>query len=283
MNVKRTSAILKYLSTQETQAHIAALGMEAPALDAFAYLDNADAVVYDWHTHPHHQLLYAYAGTLRLEAHNHLYLLPPQRAVWIPAGVMHRTTLNKVRSGSVFLLPALVPTSINRVRVIAAAPIVREMLLFAMRWSQHRPPEDALANAYFHALGLLCAEWITQEMPFHLPVAQTPSLLAAIELTLRHLDSVDLGQVARVANYSPRHFSRLFKQETGLDWRQFRLHARLLRAMELLIEPRMQITQVAYAVGFNSLSAFAKAFSLFVGESPSAYRAHNDLSVPSER
>lgn len=267
---------MKYLSTQETHAHIAALGMEAPALDAFAYLDHADAVVYDWHAHPHHQLLYAYAGTLRLEAHNHLYLLPPQRAVWIPAGVMHRTTLNKVRSGSVFLLPALVPTSINRVRVIAAAPIVREMLLFAMRWSQHRLPEDALANAYFHALGLLCAEWITQEMPFHLPVAQTPSLLAAIELTLRHLDSVDLGQVARVANYSPRHFSRLFKQETGLDWRQFRLQARLLRAMELLIEPRMQITQVAYAVGFNSLSAFAKAFSLFVGESPSAYRAHNE-------
>lgn len=270
---------MKHLSSQETQAHIAALGIEAPVLEAFTYLDSADDVVYDWHAHPHHQLLYAYAGTLRLEAHNHLYLLPPQRAVWIPAGVMHRTTLNKVRSGSVFLLPALVPTTINRVRVIAAAPIVREMLLFAMRWSQHRAPDDALANAYFHALGLLCAEWLMQEMPFHLPVAQTPSLLAAIDFTLTHLDSVDLEQVARVANYSPRHFSRRFKLETGLEWRQFRLHARLLRAMELLIEPRVQITQVAYAVGFNSLSAFAKAFSLFVGESPSAYRVRNHLSA----
>lgn len=271
--------MLKHLSTEETQAHIAALGIASPVLDAFAYVDSADDVVYDWHAHPHHQLLYAHAGTLRLEAEQHLYLLPPQRAVWIPAGVMHRTTLNKVRSSSVFLLPALVPTTIKQVRVIAAAPLVREMLLFATRWSQHRPAEDVLATAYFQTLGLLCAEWIMQEMPFHLPVAQTPSLLAAIDFTLMNLERVDLAQVAGVANCSPRHFSRRFKQETGLEWRQFRLHARLLRAMELLIEPRVQITQVAYVVGFNSLSAFAKAFSLFVGESPSAYRARNHAGL----
>jgi transcriptional regulator GlxA family with amidase domain len=100
-------------------------------------------------------------------------------------------------------------------------------------------------------------------------------LKAAIQITLSNLAHVTLMQAAHAANLSTRHFSRRFKQETGLEWRQFRLHARLLWAMELLLESHLQITQVAYQVGFNNLSAFAKAFALLTGETPSCYRAKN--------
>jgi AraC-like DNA-binding protein len=46
----------------------------------------------------------------------------------------------------------------------------------------------------------------------------------------------------------------------------------MLRAMALLVEPEATITAVAYAVGFNSLSAFARSFGLFASETPSAHR-----------
>ena len=273
---------IKQLSQDETQAHLAALAMENPPLESFAYYDDAHQIAYDWHSHPHHQLLYAVEGVLRLETAQKLFLLPPQRAVWIPAGVLHRTILNRVNSCSVFFRPALVPTDIHDVRVINAMPIVREMVRFAMRWTQYRDANDALANAYFQTLGLLCAEWIQQELPFYLPINHASFLKTAIEWTLNNLENATLEQAAKSVHYSPRHFSRCFKQAMGIEWRQFRLQARLLKAMELLIEPRIQIAQVAYRVGFNNLSAFAKAFALFVGESPSAYRARAQGKMPIE-
>ena len=100
--------MMKRLSQAETREQLDARGIETSLVDSFAYLDRDENIRYDWHAHSRHQLMYAFSGTLRLEAENGLYLLPPQRAAWIPAGVKHRTTLHNVRSGSVFFAPALV-------------------------------------------------------------------------------------------------------------------------------------------------------------------------------
>jgi AraC-like DNA-binding protein len=260
------------LSPQETMEELAAIGIDTSPAPAFAFMDTADDIVYGWHSHSRHQLLYAFSGTLRLEVDRAMYLLPPQRAAWIPAGVQHRTTLNRVRSGAVFFAPALVPHGVNQVRIIPATPLVKEMILYAMRWPVNRDPDDAVANTYFKTLGLLCGEWTREEMPFRLPRAHSPVIAAAMDYTLSNLENVTLDDAARAAVLSPRHLRRRFLSETGISWRQFRLHARMLRAMELLVEPEATITAVAYAVGFNSLSAFAKSFGLFASETPSAYR-----------
>ena len=264
--------MIKSLTKEETRKQLEALGIETSPLESFAFLDQANNIRYDWHAHTRHQLLYAFSGTLRLEAENGLYLLPPQRAVWIPAGVLHRTTLKKVRSGTVFLAPLLVPTEIARVRIISAAPFVREMVRYALRWPATRDPDDQLANAWFRTMGLLCAEWIRDEMPFHLPAARTDQVAMAMEYTLQNLESATMKAAAQAAALSERHFRRRFTRETGIAWRLFRHQARMLRAMELLAEADTNITEVAYAVGFNSLSAFAKSFALFTRQTPSQYR-----------
>jgi AraC-like DNA-binding protein len=264
--------MVKKLSPQATSGELAALGIDTSPAAAFAFMDTADDIVYGWHSHSRHQLLYAFSGTLRLEVDRAMYLLPPQRAAWIPAGVPHRTTLHRVRSGAVFFAPGLVPQAVNQVRILPATPLVREMILYARRWPVSRDPDDAMANAYFKTLGLLCGEWIREEMPFRLPRAHSPAIAAAMDYTLSNLENVTLDDAARAACLSPRHLRRRFLRETGICWRQFRLHARMLRAMELLVEPEAAITAVADAVGFNSLSAFAKSFGLFTSETPSAYR-----------
>lgn len=57
-----------------------------------------------------------------------------------------------------------------------------------------------------------------------------------------------------------------------MTWRQYLLHARLLRAMAMLAEPRPSVLDVATAVGFDSAGAFARSFRAAVGETPSGYR-----------
>jgi AraC-like DNA-binding protein len=57
-----------------------------------------------------------------------------------------------------------------------------------------------------------------------------------------------------------------------MSWRTYLLHARMLRAMALLAAPGQSVQQAATAVGFESLSAFTRAFTQFCGETPSTYR-----------
>ncbi len=271
--------MFKELTQVETREQLDVRGIDTSALEAFAYLDSDRNIRYDWHAHERHQLMYAFSGTLRLEAENGIYLLPPQRAAWIPAGVRHRTTLHNVLSGSVFFAPSLVTAEHAAVRIISVAPLVRELVRYALRWPPGRDPDDILAESFFKTLGLLCVEWIKEEMPFRLPAAKSRQISGAMEFTLAHLENATLEGAADTAALSPRQFRRRFLAESGIVWRQFHHQARMLRAMELLVLPQAAVTDVAYTVGFNSLSAFAKSFSRFTGQSPKEFR-RSGTAVP---
>jgi AraC-like DNA-binding protein len=264
--------MFKELSATETRERLDDKGIDTSALAAFAYLDSDRNIRYDWHAHERHQLMYAFSGTLRLESKNGIYLLPPQRAAWIPAGVSHRSTLHNVLSCSIFFAPSLVTTDLTSIRIIPAAPIVREMVQYALRWPPDRNPDNPLAESFFKTLGLLCVEWIKEEVGFRLPGARSGQIGAAMEYTLANLEGATLIGAARAAALSPRQFRRRFLGESGILWRQFHHQARMLRAMELLVTPQATVTEVAYTIGFNSLSAFAKSFSRFTGQSPNDYR-----------
>lgn len=265
------------LSGAQTEQRINAIGVELATAPAFAYADEAHDVVYDWHAHSRHQLLYSFRGTVHLEVAQTRFLLPPQRAAWIPAGILHRTHLNQVSCGSVFFSSDMLSSPPEQVRIIAASPVVREMILYAMRWPVHRRHPDALADNYFQTLALLCQEWVLEEMPFWLPHSSHPQIGKAINYIQTHLATATIGAASRAAAMSERTFRRQFAHETNMNWRQFLLHSRLLHAMHLLSQPGSRVTEVAAEVGFSSLSAFAKAFTQFTGEAPSAYRARISL------
>jgi len=264
--------MLKELTPTETRQQLDNKGVDDSPLAAFAYLDSDQNIRYDWHAHQRHQLIYAFSGTLRLEAENGIYLLPPQRAAWISAGVSHRTTLRNVVSASVFFAPALVVTEPAHICIIPAAPLLREMVSYALRWPPDRNQDDALAASFFKTLGLMCGEWRQEEVRFRLPAAKSGQITAAMEYTLANLEVATLAGAARAAALSPRHFRRRFLAESTIGWQQFFQQARMLRAMELLAAPQASVTEVAYAIGFNSLSAFAKSFARFVGQTPNEYR-----------
>ena len=264
--------MFKDLSQAETREQLEVRGISTAGVEAFAYLDSDQNIRYDWHAHERHQLMYAFSGTLRLETNTGVFLLPPQRAAWIPAGVIHRTTLHNVLSGSVFFAPSLLASTQTDVRIISAAPIVREMVQYALRWPPGRAGDDALAASFFKTLWLLCMEWIKEEIPFCLPAAKTRQIAVAMEYTLANLETATLEGAAGTAALSPRQFRRRFLAESGIAWRQFHHQGRMLRAMELLVLPQATVTDAAYTVGFSSLSAFAKSFTRFTGQAPHEFR-----------
>ena len=87
------------------------------------------------------------------------------------------------------------------------------------------------------------------------------------------VEPMSLEDVASAVNVSPFHFCKLFKRATGLTFTEFVNHARVEKAKRLLLRPDTRITEVAYDVGFQSLSHFNRSFRKIADESPSEFRS----------
>jgi AraC-like DNA-binding protein len=242
-----------------------------PRAGTYAY--EGDELVAEWHSHDLHQIEYALEGVVEVETATAHYLLPPQQAAWIPAGLRHQTTIaTSVRTVSVFFDPLLVPEAGERARILGVAPVIREMIVHGLHWPIERAETDSESDAYFSVLARLVADALDDEAPLSLPTSADPVVAAALAYTNDHLDSVSASEVSRAVGVSDRTLRRQFRSEVNMSWRAYLLQARLLRSMALLAEPGPTVLQVAAAVGFESASAFARAFLRRTGETPSAYR-----------
>lgn len=85
-------------------------------------------------------------------------------------------------------------------------------------------------------------------------------------------EQMPLEDVAKAVNVSPFHFCKIFKRATGLTFTDFVNRARVEKAKRMLMKPAARITEVAYDVGFQSLSHFNRSFRRIASESPTEYR-----------
>lgn len=245
---------------------------------AGSYLYQGEGLITGWHSHDVHQIEYALHGVVEVETATAHYLLPPQQAAWIPAGLEHQAVMNPdVKTIAVMFDPQLIGDGGDRARIIAVSPLIREMMVYALRWSIERAHDDAederVSDGFFRTLANLVVEALDHEAPLSLPTSEHPIVAAALAYTKEHLNSVTADEVSRAVAVSERTLRRLFAETLGLSWRTYLLHARMLRAMALLAGPERSVQATATEVGFESLSSFTRCFAQFCGETPSSYRA----------
>jgi len=224
-----------------------------------------------WHKHDLHQLLYAFEGRVEIASTQARFLVPPQLAAFIPAGLLHSTAIQGPRSGSVFLPRSSIKSAGERIRILRVSPLMREMITEAMRWPIDQP-ETTSGQTFFRTFALLCGEWIENEAPLHLPTTDDSRLKKAMDYTQAHLADARFSLACKAANLSERSLRRRFLELAGMGWAEYRHRCRLLKAMTLLEDRRQPVSEVAASVGFESVSAFSKAFSAFAGEGPRSYR-----------
>lgn len=265
---------MRTLDAHETRSLLHSHGLDRPEGVGFAFLDRARHLFYDWHTHPYHQLIYALEGSTQIESERGRHVLPKGRAAWIPAGTRHRTLIADVDGASLYFSPDVLSDGSDRVRILTASPLMREMILHATRWPLGATEADPLAASFLQTLGLMCGEWLESELRLFLPGAAHPSIVRAMNYAATHLDSATQAGAIEVAALSERSFRRIFARETGMGWQAWLTQARMLAAMGLLAEGQ-RVTDVAADVGYASLSAFAKAFIQLTGETPASYRSRH--------
>jgi len=240
---------------------------------AGSYLYEGDGLITGWHSHEVHQIEYAMHGLVEVETDSAHYLLPPQQAAWIPAGLEHQAVMNPdVKTVAVMFDPRLIDDAGDRARIIAVSPLIRELMIYALKWPIDRATGDDVSDGFFRTLAHLVSEALDHEAPLSLPTSEHPIVAAALAYTKEHLDAVTADDVSKAVSVSERTLRRLFADTLGMSWRTYLLHARMMRAMALLTAPSQSVQATSTAVGFENLSSFTRCFAQFCGETPSAYR-----------
>ena len=96
---------------------------------------------------------------------------------------------------------------------------------------------------------------------------------AKLYIQENHGEAISLGRVAKAVNTSTFYFCKMFKKHTGVNFTEYVSRVRLESAKNLLLNPNLRISEIAYEIGFQSLTHFNRVFKGVVGESPTEYRA----------
>ncbi|HZR05555.1 MAG TPA: helix-turn-helix domain-containing protein [Candidatus Udaeobacter sp.] len=115
--------------------------------------------------------------------------------------------------------------------------------------------------------------------------AEPPLVQKAREYINRHkAEELSLADVAKAAGSSVFHFCKVFHKATGLKFTDYVARMRLEDARTRLLNPNLRISEIAYDVGFQSLTQFNRTFKRVFGQSPSEFRArlssHKRTSQP---
>lgn len=103
--------------------------------------------------------------------------------------------------------------------------------------------------------------------------AEPPVVTRAKQYIQEHqAEDLSLGQVARAVNTSTFYFCKMFKKITGINFTDYVSRVRIEKAKNLLLNPNLRISEIAYEVGFQSLTHFNRVFKKILGQSPTDYR-----------
>lgn len=115
---------------------------------------------------------------------------------------------------------------------------------------------------------------VSNQIVVHQQNQEPPVITRAKEfIAQNHEEDISLGQVAKAVNTSTFYFCKMFKKATGLHFTDYVSRVRMEKAKNLLLNPNLRISEVAYQVGFQSLTHFNRVFKKIAGQSPTAYRA----------
>jgi AraC-like DNA-binding protein len=105
--------------------------------------------------------------------------------------------------------------------------------------------------------------------------------MARAYISNRQTEDFSLSDVARAIHVSPFYLCKIFKKATGLTFVEFRNRLRIESAMKLLANPNQSVSEIAYSVGFQSLTQFNRLFRRIVGQSPTTFRCSlREISSP---
>lgn len=264
-----------------TAVALARTGLQAPENPVQGDLSHAIVTRRTTYVHGHHitphwharaQFVYAIAGTMRVRTARRVWIVPPSRALWMPAHVVHEIQMySDVHMHSLYIADSAAAGMPAECAVLSVTPLLRELIVraAALPASYEETGDDGLL------MQLLLAE-IRRLTPsaLDLPLPESADLMQLCERLLANLSvrqpcSFDADDM----EVSTRTLYRRFLRETGITFARWKQQARLLESIRRLAEGT-PVTTVAVDLGYESPSAFSTMFRRALGIAPRDFIAH---------
>jgi AraC-like DNA-binding protein/quercetin dioxygenase-like cupin family protein len=234
-----------------------------------ASFDYPGGTLVDPHSHGTHQLIYAARGVMSVHTDRGAWVVPPNRALWVPARAQHAIRTIGAVSMRTLYVDTAVRTDLPRDYAVVAVPGLLKELILRLIAVQARESND---RREAHIVAVLLDELQELEVqPLYVPLPEDRRLRA-----LCNAIRSDPGSNRTTAEWggkfgmSAKTLERSFARDVGMTFGQWRQQVRLLASLERLAagEP---VTSVALDLGYKSPSSFSVMFQRALGSSPSKY------------
>jgi AraC-like DNA-binding protein len=221
------------------------------------------------HFHDEDQLVFASKGVMTVRTKNAVWIVPPQRAVWIPGPVVHSIRMSgAVSMRTLYFARKFIKALPRECFVMNVSPLLRELIVHACSSRAHsvrKPREKRLIEMIVDQLDL------RDQIPLQLPLpADERAKRVADVLIANPGDERVLDDLCRECGAAKRTVERLFLDETHMTIGKWRQQLRMLHSIQMLAAGE-KVINVALDAGYNSPSAFISAFRKVMGTTPSHY------------
>ncbi|KVV13757.1 AraC family transcriptional regulator [Flavobacterium sp. TAB 87] len=226
------------------------------------------------HQHLKAQLLYTEGDVVFVITDSKSYFLPARHFIWLPSGVAHSI---HPKSGKVIMRNLYFPTEANEdvfYQIEGIYPVndlLLQMMLFTNRWSGDLKKGTAnfvIASGIKAILPQLCL----RNLPLELPKAKDERLSKILKFIDNSIgEPILFTRVAEQFGYSERSLYRLFQNDLGMSFMQYYTIRRIIKAIELLLDRKLSIKEIAEKVGYSSVPTFSNTFYKILRQRPSDY------------
>jgi AraC-like DNA-binding protein/quercetin dioxygenase-like cupin family protein len=254
MSRKRQTAIFDRLADQRSE--VTTLTHDYPAGHRVAS-----------HFHDRDQLVYASRGVMTVRTADAAWVVPTQRAVWIPAAVPHSITMSgRVAMRTLYFKPRLVKT--RNCCVVNISPLLRELILHTCTFAALKKT----TRRQRHLIDTILDQLETVELvPLQLSNPSDPRALRVARILLADpSDRRPLAQICKRSGAGKRTVERIFQDDLGMTFGKWRQQLRLMHAMRLLAEGA-KVTHAALEAGYTTPSSFISMFRKALGTTPTSY------------
>jgi len=221
------------------------------------------------HLHPEDQLVFASNGVMTVHTTDGIFVVPPLRAVWIPAGTAHSIAMSgAVSLRTLYFAPKLVQRFPSTCVVLNVSPLLKELVLHACQFPRMRKERVT----HRRIIELIIDQMKTaRAIPLQLPQPRDPrAMRIAAALIGDPSQQETLQQLCQDCGASKRTAERLFVAETKMSLASWRQRLRLLHALRLLAAGE-KVARAAMESGYKSTSAFIAMFRKQLGVTPALY------------